>query len=76
MQRQAAVRIDRKIGGTNTQMPTIEPTRKDTSQIEFKPYTPKIRKPGTGCVTMINDHLYEGKNRLFAIAVFLTHFIY
>ena len=22
---------------------------------------PKIRKPGTGCVTMINDHLYEGR---------------
>ena len=21
----------------------------------------KIRKPGTGCVTMINDHLYEGR---------------
>lgn len=62
MQRQAAVRIDRKIGGTDAQMPTVEPkTRKDTTQIEFKPYTPKIRKPGTGCVTMINDHLYEGR---------------
>ena len=29
--------------------------------IEFTPYKPKIRKPGTGCVTMINDHLYEGR---------------
>jgi len=62
MQRQAAVRIDRKIGGTDAQMPTVqEQTRKDTAPIEFKPYTPKIRKPGTGCVTMINDHLYEGR---------------
>lgn len=62
MQRQAAVRIDRKIGGTDAQMPTVEPkTRKDTAPIEFKPYTPKIRKPGTGCVTMINDHLYKGR---------------
>ncbi len=61
MQRQAAVRIDRKIGGTDAQMPTIEPkTRKDTAPIEFKPYTPKIRKPGTGCVYQINDTLWEG----------------
>ena len=62
MQRQAAVHIDRKIGGTNAQMPTAEPSaRKDTAPIEFTPYKPKIRKPGTGCVTMINDHLYEGR---------------
>ena len=27
----------------------------------FEPYKGKIRKPGTGCVTMINDHLYEGR---------------
>lgn len=33
----------------------------DTVPIEFTPYKPKIRKPGTGCVTMINDHLYEGR---------------
>ena len=62
MQRQAAVRIDRKIGGTDARMPTERSEeRKDTTPIEFKPYTPKIRKPGTGCVTMINDHLYEGR---------------
>lgn len=62
MQRQAAVHIDRKIGGTDAQMPTIaREERKDTSPVEFTPYKPKIRKPGTGCVTMINDHLYEGR---------------
>ena len=62
MQQQAAVRIDRKIGGTDAGMPTFEqPAKKDTAPIEFTPYTPKIRKPGTGCVTMINDHLYEGR---------------
>ncbi len=61
MQRQAAVRIDRKIGGTDAQMPTAPPTtRKDTAPIEFKPYTPKYRKPGTGCVYQINDTLWEG----------------
>ena len=62
MQRQAAVHIDRKIGGTDARMPTMKrEERKDTSPVEFTPYKPKIRKPGTGCVTMINDHLYEGR---------------
>ena len=62
MQRQAAVHIDRKIGGTDARMPTIaREERKDTSPVEFTLYKPKIRKPGTGCVTMINDHLYEGR---------------
>ena len=62
MQRQAAVHIDRKIGGTDARMPTIaREERKDTSPVEFTPYKPKIRKLGTGCVTMINDHFYEGR---------------
>ena len=68
MQQQAAARIDREIVGTDTPIP--EPTATDkTSDSEaddqptepkFEPYNGKIRKPGTGCVTMINDHLYEG----------------
>lgn len=58
----AVQHIDRKIGGTDAQMPTAEPSAgQDTVTIEFTPYKPKIRKPGTGCVTMINDHLYEGR---------------
>ena len=65
MQQQAAVRIDREIGGTNAEMPepppskvSDEPSRDETV---FEPYKPKIRKSGTGCVTMINDHLYAGR---------------
>ena len=27
---------------------------------DFEPYKGKIRKPGTGCITEINDHLFEG----------------
>ena len=27
----------------------------------FEPYKGKYRKPGTGCVTQIGDHLWEGK---------------
>ena len=72
MQQQAAVRIDREIGGTDAQMPeftqSVEPPKarettptKATPEKEFEPYKGKIRKSGTGCVTMINDHLYEGR---------------
>ena len=68
MQQQAAVRIDRKIGGTDAEMPEPEPpkaseqpTAKAPTEAKFEPYKGKIRKPGTGCVTMINDHLYEGR---------------
>ena len=28
---------------------------------DFEPYKGKIRKPGTGCITEINDHLFEGR---------------
>ena len=68
MQQQAAVRIDREIGGTDAQMPEPKPPKaseptptKTTPEKEFEPYKGKIRKSGTGCVTMINDHLYEGR---------------
>ena len=68
MQQQAAVRIDREIGGTDAQMPEPTPPKaseptptKATPEKEFEPYKGKIRKSGTGCVTMINDHLYEGR---------------
>ena len=68
MQQQAAVRIDREIGGTDAQMPEPDPPKasepaptKATPEKEFEPYKGKIRKSGTGCVTMINDHLYEGR---------------
>ena len=68
MQQQAAVRIDRKIGGTNAEMPEPEPpkaseqpTAKAPTEAKFEPYKGKIRKLGTGCGTMINEHLYEGR---------------
>ena len=38
-----------------------QPTTKVPTEPKFEPYKGKIRKPGTGCVTMINDHIYEGR---------------
>ena len=62
MQRQAAAKIDRQIGGTEAPIPQAEErVGIDTYQPEFEPYKPKVRKSGTGCVTMINDHLFEGR---------------
>lgn len=68
MQQQAAARIDREIAGADTPIP--EPTATDKvsdseatdqpTEPKFEPYKGKIRKPGTGCVTMIKDHLWEG----------------
>ena len=58
MQRAAAASIDRSIGKAEPQEET-EPERKDI--VDFRPYVGKKRKPGTGCVTEINDHLFEGR---------------
>ena len=60
MQKQAAVRIDHQIGKTDAPIP-IEEKKTHIDQSGFQPYQPKHRKPGTGCVYQINDHLWEGK---------------
>ena len=60
MQKQAAVKIDHQIGKTDAPMP-LEEKKQHTNQSGFQPYQPKHRKPGTGCVYQINDHLWEGK---------------
>ena len=31
---------------------------------DFEPYKPRCRKSSSGCVTMINDHLFEGRYNL------------
>ena len=58
MQRAAAASIDRSIGKAEPQEET-EPERKGI--VDFQPYVGKKRKPGTGCITEINDHLFEGR---------------
>ena len=62
MRQQAAVKIDRQISGTETEISQVEKRERiDTTQQQVEPYKPKRRKLGTGCVTMINNHLYEGR---------------
>ena len=60
MQRTAAAKIDRGIGGHEA-APKSKNIPAQISKPAFQPYKGKIRKPGTGCVTQINDHLWEGR---------------
>ena len=58
MQRAAAASIDRSIGKAEPREET-EPEWKGI--VDFQPYVGKKRKPGTGCVSELNDHLFEGR---------------
>ena len=58
MQRAAAASIDRSIGKMEPQE-EAEPEQKGI--VDFQPYVGKKRKPGTGCVSELNDHLFEGR---------------
>ena len=71
MQKQAAVKIDREIGGTDAQKPEVKQTHEQSTNTpvnaQYEPAEPhpepvprKIRKSGTGCIYQINDHLWEG----------------
>ncbi len=60
MQKQAAARIDRQIGDLDTPIPEPE-ARTVAKPVDFQPTPPPRRKPGTGGVYMINEHLWEGK---------------
>ena len=86
MREQAAVKIDRSIGGTDAKMPStgnkpefafgasryfcffpllsadgIRTALAITEKPLFEPYKPKIRRAGTGCISKLNEHLYEGR---------------
>ena len=64
MRQTAAAKIDQGIGKcepqdkVNSGSEGLRTQRPDTHPVAtFEPYKGKIRKPGTGCVTQINDHL-------------------
>ena len=60
MRQTAARKIDQGIGKTEFKAETESAAKKSTPSA-FRPYKGKRRKPGTGCVTQINDHLWEGR---------------
>lgn len=62
MQFNAATNIERGIGENDIPEEAEESTEKtEMPMTDFEPYKGKIRKPGTGCITEINDHLFEGR---------------
>ena len=68
MQRTAAANIDRGIGkatppeGSSAPGQETAPGQPDKPRMtDFKPYVGRKRKSGTGCISEINDHLYEGR---------------
>ena len=68
MQRTAAANIDRGIGKVTPQVDTSAPgcgttpaTDEKPRMINFKPYVGRKRRSGTGCISELNDHLFEGR---------------
>ena len=60
MRRTAAVKIDQGIGKANPQTETGAVPRKPAPST-FRPHKGQRRKAGTGCVTQINEKLWEGR---------------
>ncbi len=60
MQSEAAAKIDQGIGKAAPQELPAEPQAKRT-MTTFQPYLDTRRKPGTGCISQISDHLWEGR---------------
>ena len=59
MRQSAAAKIDQAIAKTESQLETMIPPK--PTRTTFQAVKGKYRKPGTGCVTQINDHLWEGR---------------
>ena len=58
MQHAAARKIDCGIG--KAELPDEPaPQANAPAIVDFQPYMGKVRKPGTGCISQINDHLFE-----------------
>ena len=59
MRQKAADRIDRGIAGVEP--PPKPEQQKRPKATDFQAVKGKYRKPGTGCMTQINGHLWEGR---------------
>ena len=60
MQRTAAAKIDRGIAKSGAAQ-DVDTAPRNPPPSTFQPYKGQRRKPGTGCVSQINDHLWEGR---------------
>ena len=60
MQRTAAAKIDRGIDKSEATQ-DVDTVPRNPPPSTFQPYKGQRRKPGTGCVSQINDHLWDGR---------------
>ena len=60
MRRTAAVKIDQGIGRAGPQAEAVTAPQKPVPST-FQAHKGQRRKPGTGCISQINDHLWEGR---------------
>ena len=60
MRRTAAVKIDHGIGKTEAQTENLSAPRKPAPST-FQAHKGQRRKAGTGCITQINENLWEGR---------------
>ena len=60
MQRTAAAKIDRGIAKSEAAQ-EVDTAPRIPPPSAFQPYKGQRRKPGTGCISQINDHLWEGR---------------
>lgn len=58
MQAQAAAKIDRGLGN---EVPEEPAQAEQDLAADFQPVLGRKRKSGSGCITQINDHLFEGR---------------
>ena len=58
MQKNAAMKIDKGIAKAETAEPEI---KEELPRPEFTPVKTQRRRPGTGCVSQINENLWEGR---------------
>ena len=59
MRQKAADRIDQGIAGVEP--PAKTERQKKPEAMPFQAVKGKYRKPGTGCITQLGDHLWEGR---------------
>jgi len=63
MQISAAKKIDAGYGREQEKVDDndVDEIQRQPTDKDWKPTPGKIRKPGTGCISKINEHLYEGR---------------
>lgn len=61
MRRTAAIKIDQSIGKADPDRAETDAVPRKPASSTFRPYKGHRRKPGAGCISQVNDKLWEGR---------------